>query len=47
METWAKTGYNVRNVLIEVAKMVYADYVKYIGQIHKNQKSLGENLMPN
>jgi small GTP-binding protein len=30
METSAKTGYNARNVLIEAAKMLYADYLKYI-----------------
>ena len=46
METSAKTGYNARNVLIEAAKLLYADYLKYIennpqgenvpGQIKKN-----------
>jgi len=30
METSAKTGYNARNVLIEAAKMLYTDYLKYI-----------------
>ena len=30
METSAKTGYNARNVLIEAAKILYADYLKYI-----------------
>ena len=30
METSAKTGYNARNVLIEAAKMLYADYLKYL-----------------
>ena len=29
METSAKTGYNARNVLIEAAKLLYADYLKY------------------
>ena len=46
METSAKTGYNARNVLIEAAKILYADYLKYIennpqgdnvpGQVKKN-----------
>ena len=51
METSAKTGYNARNVLIEAAKMLYADYLKYIEanpqepkQPGKNKK--GENLKP-
>ena len=30
METSAKTGYNARNVLIEAAKILYSDYLKYI-----------------
>ena len=30
METSAKTGYNARNVLIEAAKMLYSDYLKYL-----------------
>ncbi len=30
METSAKTGYNARNVLIEGAKLLYSDYLKYI-----------------
>ena len=30
METSAKTGYNARNVLIESAKILYADYLKYV-----------------
>ena len=30
METSAKTGYNARNVLIEAAKILYADYLKYV-----------------
>ena len=30
LETSAKTGYNARNVLIEAAKILYADYLKYI-----------------
>lgn len=30
METSAKTGYNARNVLIEAAKLLYSDYLKYI-----------------
>ena len=29
METSAKTGYSARNVLIEAAKLLYADYLKY------------------
>ena len=46
LETSAKTGYNARNVLIEAAKILYADYLKYIennpqgenvpGQVKKN-----------
>ena len=46
METSAKTGYNAKNVLIEAAKILYADYLKYIennpqgenvpGQVKKN-----------
>ena len=30
METSAKTGYNARNVLIEAAKLLYSDYLKYL-----------------
>ena len=30
METSEKTGYKAINVLIEVVKMLYADYLKYI-----------------
>ena len=29
METSAKTGYNARNVLVEAAKLLYKDYLKY------------------
>ena len=29
METSAKTGQNARNVLIEAAKMLYNDFVKF------------------
>ena len=30
METSAKTGYNARSVMIEAAKLLYADYLKYL-----------------
>ncbi len=30
METSAKTGHNARNVLIEAAKLLYSDYLKYM-----------------
>ena len=52
METSAKTGYNARNVLIEAAKILYADYLKYIennpqgdnvpGQVKKNTLKKGD-----
>ena len=29
METSAKTGFNARNVLVEAAKLLYKDYLKY------------------
>ena len=51
LETSAKTGYNARNVLIEAAKILYADYLKYIennpqgdnvpGQVKKNTLKKG------
>ena len=50
METSAKTGYNARNVLIEAAKMLYADYLKYIEANPQDPKKpgqkTGENLKP-
>ena len=30
METSEKTGYKAINVLIEIVKVLYADYLKYI-----------------
>lgn len=33
METSEKTGYKAINVLIEVVKMLYTDYLKYIEKI--------------
>ena len=49
METSAKTGYNARNVLIEAAKLLYADYLKYCesnpqGDNRPGQKKKGEEL---
>ena len=29
METSAKTGHNARNVLVEAAKILYKDYLKF------------------
>ena len=43
METSAKTGYNARNVLIEAAKMLYADYLKYIEANPQETKQPGKN----
>jgi small GTP-binding protein len=43
METSAKTGYNARNVLIEAAKMLYADYLKYIEANPQEPKQPGKN----
>ena len=42
METSAKTGYNARNVLIEAAKMLYADYLKYIEANPQEPKKPGK-----
>ena len=52
METSAKTGYNARNVLIEAAKLLYADYLKYVeanpqGENTPGQKKQGEELKGN
>ena len=49
METSAKTGYNARNVLIEAAKLLYADYLKYCeanpqGENKPGQQKKGEEL---
>ena len=38
METSAKTGYNARNVLIEAAKLLYQDYLKF----DKNQNDIND-----
>ena len=38
METSAKTGYNARNVLVEAAKMLFKDYLKYQEE-EKNKKN--------
>ena len=38
MESSAKTGYNARNVLVEAAKMLYKDYLKY-KENEENQES--------
>ena len=50
METSAKTGYNARNVLIEAAKMLYADYLKYVEANPQDPKKpgqkTGDNLKP-
>ena len=42
METSAKTGLNARNVLIEAAKMLYADYLKYIEANPQEPKKPGK-----
>jgi len=49
METSAKTGYNARNVLIESAKILYADYLKYVeanpqGENKPGKQKKGEEL---
>ena len=49
METSAKTGYNAKNVLIEAAKLLYADYLKYVeanpqGENKPGQQKKGEEL---
>ena len=42
MKASAKTGYNARNVLIEAAKMLYADYLKYIETNPQEVKQTGK-----
>ena len=42
METSAKTGYNARNVLIEAAKLLYQDYLKF----DKNQNDIDDPNKP-
>jgi Ras-related protein Rab-6A len=37
METSAKTGYNAKNVLIEAAKLLYNDYLKFEKDEDKNE----------
>ena len=49
LETSAKTGYNARNVLIEAAKLLYSDYLKYVetnpkGDNKPGQQKKGEEL---
>jgi len=49
METSAKTGHNARNVLIEAAKMLYQDYLKYMetnpqGDVKPGQQKVGKDL---
>lgn len=52
METSAKTGHNARNVLVEAAKVLYKDYLKYKeeyknnpdGQNPLDQEKKGEGL---
>ena len=39
LETSAKTGHNARNVLVEAAKILYKDYLKF----NENNKNLGDN----
>ena len=41
METSAKTGYNARNVMIEAAKLLYADYLKYLESNPQGQNKPG------
>ena len=41
METSAKTGYNARNVMIEAAKLLYADYLKYLETNPQGQNKPG------
>ena len=43
METSAKTGYNARNVLIEAAKLLYSDYLKYIEANPEGDKVPGKD----
>ena len=43
METSAKTGYNARNVLIEAAKLLYADYLKYVEANPQGDKIPGKD----
>ena len=42
MESSAKTGYNARNVLVEAAKILYKDYVKY-RDAEENEKNQNNN----
>ena len=49
METSAKTGHNARNVLIEAAKILYQDYLKYVeanpqGDVKPGQQKVGKDL---
>ena len=39
MESSAKTGYNARNVLVEAAKMLYKDYLKYKENEESNENN--------
>jgi len=41
METSAKTGYNARSVMIEAAKLLYADYLKYLETNPQGQNKPG------
>ena len=43
MEASAKTGHNARNVLVEAAKILYKDYLKF----DENNKENGENKFNN
>ena len=48
METSAKTGYNAKNVLIEAAKVLYKDYLKYKESSKtENDSNGGKILTPN
>ena len=43
METSAKTGHNARNVLVEAAKILYKDYLKFDENTQKEKEEESKN----
>ena len=43
METSAKTGHNARNVLVEAAKILYKDYLKFDENTQKEKEDESKN----
>ena len=43
METSAKTGHNARNVLVEAAKILYKDYLKFDENTQKEKEDYSKN----